>query len=134
MSYQYLIVEGENIKDENESPENEVEEQNERKSSANALLGSVVLNSTMASMKFKARKNSRKGKSPRTSVKTNAKQVRKSFLEENIKNAGKTAVRRKSIAPQVEKGVIKDDSDEESEKGLLRQDTDEKKSDSNNED
>ena len=97
-------------------------------------------------MKFKTRKGSwkrkenleknRKGKSPRTSFKSNAKTIAKtkSFLEENIKNAGKTAMRKKSIVPPVEKGLTRNDSDEESEKGLIDQNADEKKSDANNED
>ena len=87
-------------------------------------------------MKFKTRKGSRKGKSPRTSFKSNAKTIAKtkSFLEENIKSAGKTAMRKKSIVPPVEKGLTRNDSDEESEKGLIDQYADEKKSDANKED
>ena len=90
----------------------------------------------MANMKFKTRKGSRKGKSPRTSFKSNAKTIAKtkSFLEENIKSAGKTAMRKKSIVPPVEKGLTRNDSDEESEKGLIDQYADEKKADANKED
>ena len=84
----------------------------------------------MAQMKFKARKNSRKGKTPRNSFKSSSKPTRKSFLEENIKNAGKTSIRKKSLVPPIDK----DDSDEEAEKSLLTQDADEKNTNTNKED
>ena len=84
----------------------------------------------MANMKFKSKKSSRslKGKpSKNNSFKANNKQNRKNFLEENMKTAGKTSSRRKSLVLSSDKGLIKDNLDNESEKTLLAEELEEKK-------
>ena len=69
--------------------------------SRTSSLGSFVVNATVANMKFKSRRNSRsslKGKSSKNSLKVPSKPAPRSFLEQNIKNAGKAELhRRKSI-------------------------------------
>ena len=78
-------------------------------------MGNLVLNATVANVKFKSRKST-KG---RSSSKTSSRGYRKgsfdgrSFLDANIKTAGKTDFRRKTLVPTEEKKLDIDMVDNE---------------------
>ena len=74
-----------------------------KKSSKNSLRGNVAMKVTLASMKFKSKKNTNvsKRKISKDSFKEKSKSSRRSFLEENIKSAGNAElhIRKRSILP-----------------------------------
>ena len=92
----FLFTEDVNKEEDDENLENEILPENAKKSIDNSLLGNVVMNATVANLKFKSKRNASfsKKRLPKPSVKGKSRSTSRSFLEENIKSAGKVDLHR----------------------------------------